>query len=67
MTTRLRPSSPASLSTFNSEGLERPDSDNSPATCEMCGKPLEEAEKLVCKDRVACSERRQFQRTEEGM
>jgi predicted nucleic acid-binding Zn ribbon protein len=43
------------------------DPDNSPPTCELCGKLLEEGEKLVCSDKIGCSERRRFWRTEEGM
>jgi predicted nucleic acid-binding Zn ribbon protein len=43
------------------------DPDNSPPTCQLCGKPLEEGEELVCKDKIECSERRRFWRTEEGM
>jgi hypothetical protein len=43
------------------------DPDNPPPTCQLCGKPLEEGEELVCRDKIACSERRQFWRTEEGM
>jgi predicted nucleic acid-binding Zn ribbon protein len=43
------------------------DPDNSPPACELCGKPLEEGEELVCSDRIECSERQRFWRTEEGM
>jgi predicted nucleic acid-binding Zn ribbon protein len=43
------------------------DSDKLPPTCELCGKPLEEGEKLICGDRIACSERRRDRREEEGM
>jgi predicted nucleic acid-binding Zn ribbon protein len=43
------------------------DPDNFPPTCELCGKPLEKGEELVCSDRIGCSERQRFWRTEEGM
>jgi len=43
------------------------DPDTQSPTCQLCGKPLEEGEELVCSDKISCSERRQFWRTEEGM
>ena len=43
------------------------DPDKPPPACELCGKPLEEGEKLICADRIACNERRRDRREEEGM
>jgi hypothetical protein len=48
-------------------GPQMDDPDNLPRTCQLCGKPLEEGEELVCRDKIECSERRRFWRTEEGM
>ena len=43
------------------------DPDKPPSTCELCGKPLEEGDKLICRDRIECGERRRYRRAEEGM
>jgi hypothetical protein len=49
------------------QGPQTADPDKPPPTCELCGKPLEEGENLICSDRVPCSERRQDRREAEGM